>query len=273
MKALLFAALLLLLASPARSQEPVNSTAATLPAPGVCIVVERAQAIGYGDDPTPLQRDVFDLASVTTINVGIVRDVGLSLAVPLLHRDDGAGGDRFGVDDGMLTLKWRLWQHDFGPIDTSRVALIFGTSLPWGVDEFSSGSFDPVVGAVWTLIAGRHGVNASCRYRFNSGSRDEPYITPGTGGEDAVFFDAAYLYRLSPAEFTVDNSGGAWYLIAELNGVAELNGDTTWLLAPGVMYEASRLALELSVQIPVYQDVSLRPEIDYTVTLGFRWLF
>jgi hypothetical protein len=177
------------------------------------------------------------------------------------------------MDDALLTLKWRVWQHDFGPIDTSRVALIFGTSLPWGDNDFSSGSFDPVVGAVWSLIAGRNGVNASFRYRFNSGQRDQPYITPGTGGEDALFFDATYLYRLSPAEFTADNSGGAWYFITELNAVVEMSGDTTWLIAPGIMYEASRLALELSVQLPVYQHASLRPEIDYTVTIGFRWLF
>jgi len=55
--------------------------------------------------------------------------------------------------------------------------------------------------------------------------------------------------------------------------VVEMNGDATWLLAPGIMYEASRLAFELSVQVPLYQDTSLRPEIDYTVTIGFRWLF
>lgn len=273
MKPLHVPTLLVLLATSAWSQEPVNSTAATLPAPGVWIVVERVQAIGYGDDPTMLQRDVLDLASVTTVNVGLVRDVGLSLAVPLLHRDQRPGGDRLGFDDGLLTLKWRIWQHDFGTIDTSRVALILGTSLPWGADAFSSDSFDPVVGAVWTLIVGRHGANASLRYRFNSGPRDEPFVTPGTGGEDALYLDAAYLYRLSPAEFTADTSGGAWYLIAELNGVVEMNGDTTWLIAPGLMYEASRMALELSVQCPVYQDVTLRPEIDFTVTVGFRWLF
>ena len=53
----------------------------------------------------------------------------------------------------------------------------------------------------------------------------------------------------------------------------ETNGDHEILLAPGVMYEARSFAVELSVQLPLLQEIDHRPKTDFTVTLGLRMLF
>jgi hypothetical protein len=283
----------LLLCSSAVAQESPGATAATTPAPFATIGMQRFTLQRFGDDPTGLERDVREFRAITTISYGVARDMSLTLTQPIVYADssvgappgstslhtthdthiDDASSSTFGLDDAELMFKWRVWQKDFGPIDTSRLALLAGINLPWGDRAFSSRSFDPTIGIVWTHIHDRHGVNVGARYRFNFGDDDAPYVIPGTGAHDAFYFEAAYLYRIAPARFDAHNSHGAWYVILEANSVVEMNGDRTIIVAPGLMYEAANFALELSVQLPVDQDVTNRPELDYGVLLGLRIFF
>lgn len=43
--------------------------------------------------------------------------------------------------------------------------------------------------------------------------------------------------------------------------------------APGVMFEGRDFALELMVQLPVYDDLSERAELDFSVGFGVRVTF
>ncbi|MFG0292229.1 MAG: hypothetical protein ACF8MJ_03640, partial [Phycisphaerales bacterium JB050] len=89
---------------------------------------------------------------------------------------------------------------------------------------------------------------------------------------DLLRFDTAYLYRLSPEEYGADFVAST-YAVVELNGTYETNGDTELFISPGLLYEASRFALELSVSMPVFQNVDHRPEPEYSVGVGVRFLF
>ena len=64
-------------------------------------------------------------------------------------------------------------------------------------------------------------------------------------------------------------------LYLEFNGRHEMNTGDLLYLSPGVQFIARQnLLVELSTQIPVYQDFTgIRAEVDYTVSGGFRWLF
>jgi len=87
---------------------------------------------------------------------------------------------------------------------------------------------------------------------------------------DLFCWDAAYLYRVTPAEFTAETDG-AWYALCELNGLYETNGDAELFVSPGLMYEAARWTLELSVQVPVWQSLDHRPAAEYLLSVGLRF--
>jgi hypothetical protein len=177
-----------------------------------------------------------------------------------------------GIGDLMLQGKWRIHQHDFGPIDTSRFSIIAGLEIPTFDNHFSTEGVNPIIGGVYTHVQGRHGFNIAAQYKFNTGSGTQFNLGGGLGSADALFYDASYLYRLSPAEYTPDTLG-AWYALIELNGIYETNGDNEISLTPGIMYEARTWTIEAGVRIPVWQDLDRRPETRFEVIAGLRLLF
>lgn len=268
------AAMLLASAAPALAQEATNTPAATQPAQGSFYLRTKLQYISLGDDPSPEDREIDKIVSTTTLTYGLRRDMSLSLELPLVYavEETDAGTDRgFGVNDLSLTFKYRPLQIDLNPVDSVRLAVYGGIEIPSGDGDFSSHSFDPFIGGVFTAILGRHGFNQSVSYKFNTGG-DEFTTRAGDGRDDAIRYDTAYLFRLSPEEYSAETTA-ATYLTFELNGLYETNGDNEIIVGPGILYEARTFALEATVGIPVVQDVDERPETDLVVTLGLRILF
>ena len=218
---------------------------------------------------------------MTRIEYGLRSDVALAAYVPVAYREthfsgsppagEGANAADAGLDDALVAVKWRLLRHDFGPIDTARFSLVAGAELPTGADAFSSDSVDPVVGGVFGYIQGRHGADAEVLWKFTTGGEDEA-VRPGEGSADLLSYGAAYLFRVAPPRFSA-GSAGAVYAILEANGAYETNGDNELLIAPGVLVETRGFAVEASVQLPLWQDLDHRPETEFTVTLGARFLF
>ena len=269
---LTFLLVVLALASPAAAQQAMFTDAATQPSSGVFLIRTVGMYERFEDDnDLGLDRQIDDYTLRTTLFYGVTREFALNLVQPVRERagDDAA----FGFDDTMLMAKYRFYTNDFGPIDTARFSLIGGASVPTGVDAFTSDSVDPMLGGVFTLITGRHGFNADALYRFNSGDEDDAYVRPGSGPYDALRLDANYLYRLYPSQFNAANSGGSYYAFAEANGMYETSGDTEVLLAGGLMYEGSDIALEFGVRLPVYSEVDERPEERLGIGFGVRLLF
>lgn len=264
----------LLLAPAALAQEATNTPAATQPSQGKWYLREKVQYLRLSDDPSPHDRTIDEVVATTSLTYGISRDLSATLTLPLVAAwEDSTMGDdtRVGTNDLSLSLKYRPFQWDLSPVDSVRLAFFGGAELPTGTGDFSSHSFDPFAGAVFTAILGRHGINQSLQYKLNTGG-DEFTTRPGDGRDDALRYDTAYLFRLSPAEYAAETTA-ATYLTLELNGLYETGGDNEILLGPGILYEARTFALEASVGFPIHQDVDDRPQTDFMVTVGFRFLF
>lgn len=262
----------------AGAQEPPLGESATQPSPGGVVVKEafRFDRLELNNGPRYRRYRVNEYTALTTVNVGVTRDFSLSFRAPAAYRREkearvGAIREDIGAGDVTLLGKWRFFQRDTGPIDTVRAAVLGGAEIRTGDTPFTSDSYDPVLGLAFTQIIGRHGINASTLWKFTTDGGDRP-VEFGGGRADAWRYDAAYLYRIYPAEYTVDTPG-ALYVVGEMNGRYETNGDNELLAAPGLMWEAAHWVLELSVQAPVRQDVAHRAETKYAIMLGFRVSF
>ncbi|HRP62748.1 MAG TPA: transporter [Phycisphaerales bacterium] len=260
----------------AHAQEPINSPAATQPSTGRWVVRQQVKYLEARRHPITGDDDFSKVVSWTNIAYGVAHNFSMNLSIPIEHeRYRDASGARHrdtGLADVTLMGKLRLWQHDFGPIDTSRFSLLAGVEIPTYDHPFSSRGANPIIGGVFTHVHGRHGVNLSGRYKFNTGRGTKFNLGGGRGKADALLYDASYLYRLAPAQYDADTLG-AWYGVVELNGIYETNGDNELFIAPGIMYEARTWTIEAAVQIPAWQDLDRRGKTRFIATLGVRLLF
>jgi hypothetical protein len=265
------------LAAPVAAQQAINSESAIQPSEGVVALRQLATFTRFSDDPTGQREDLSNLRLTTSVVYGLSSNLALSARIPVNFRswDDVGGGsdDDVGLGDPSLALRYRFWQDDTGAVDTRRAVVIAGAELPSGDDEFSSESIDPFIGVAYSQIVGRWSLNADARFKLNTSSeRDASRITPGDFADDAFFANGSALYRLSPDAWGPDTTVSS-YAVLELNGLFETGGDAEVMLAPGFLWEASGWAWEVSVQIPIAQDVTHRFERDWSVTAGLRLLF
>jgi hypothetical protein len=273
--AALIGAGLLLAAAPASSaQEAINTPAATQPGEGNFVNTYKLRFTHYDGTPAGSDGSADEVRLEGLLAYGLTGNLSLSIQAPLTSRSvsgEPTIDSETGVGDLTLQFKYRFWQDDFGPVDTIRASVFGGAELPTGDTSLGSDSVDPHVGAVVTYINGRHGLNQALSWKFNTDSADEVWRA-GDAKADLLRFDTAYLYRLSPEEYGADFVAST-YAVLELNGTYETNGDTELFLSPGLLYEAPRFALELSVSIPVHQGLDHRPEPEYSVGVGVRFLF
>ena len=108
-------------------------------------------------------------------------------------------------------------------------------------------------------------------FHATEGDSVDPVIA---GEKDAnhLAFNAAYLYRVKPEAYSQELVA-AWYVGFEFNGDWESDGDMEVLIAPILLYEAPSWAFEATYGLPIYEDVQHRPITDYTISVGFRFLF
>jgi len=265
------------LAAPAAAQQAPFSDSAIQPSKGVIAWRQLATHTEYSNDPTGQREDLSDLRLTTGLTYGLSSTLAVEAQVPVIVRSwDRTGGgseDEVGLGDPSLALRWRFWQDDTGAVDTRRAVLIAGAELPSGDDEFSSESVDPFLGAAYSQISGRWAFNADARFKLNTSSeRDASRVTPGDFADEALLANASVLYRLTPKAWGPDATVSS-YAILELNGLFETGGDAEVMLAPGYLWEAQGWAWEVSVQLPIVQDVENRFERNWSVRAGLRFLF
>lgn len=261
----------------ASAQEAMYTAAATMPSPGTGVVRPQVNYFRYGTNPLNQDEESTDVVeTMTTVAWGLDRGLALFVDVPVaFERENTITGDddwNEGVEDIDAMLKWRIYKHDSGGIDTVRAALLGGAKVASGdSDEFSSGSVNPHVGAVLTVVKGVHGFNQDISFTWNTGGSRETNLG-GDGPSDAISFNSAYVYRVWPEQFTSE-SNGAWYVTAEINNLYETNGDFEMRWAPGLMYEGRRVSFEVMAQFPLYDDLEERPELDLALGIGVRVSF
>lgn len=254
----------------ARAQAPINSDVALQPSLGHLILRQQFRYTQANFDRGPADLDIRLITSSTTVVYGVRNNITLLLNVPTVlsrrTKNNKTGGTD--TDGGFADLtalaKVRLYRNDFGPTDTARIDLLGGLELPTGEDAFSSDSVDPIVGAVATVTFGRNYVSTDLLWKFNTAG--------GIQGNDLLRYDAAYIYRLWPAEYAVGQT-------TQLNGVLELNGfhwtggDNELFLSPGLQYVARRWIVEATVQLPIWQNLRSRPEREFVLGLSVRTQF
>lgn len=261
----------------AQAQEPINAfDSATAPSPGHVILKEQFRYYDFRleNGPDRRQGEISDAALLTTLNIGLTRDVSLGFRIPGAYRDrkldfrDQREYDG-GVGDVTALLKWRVVQEDLGALDTIRLSLIGGARIRTGDSPFTSDGYDPIFGLAYTQISGRHGLNAAAAWTFTTNGNNEP-IYPGESTADYFRYDLAYLYRLYPETYS-ESTPGALYGVIELNGAYETNGDHELMISPGLMFEAPTWTIELSVQLPAWSDIDHRAEERYAIIAGVRF--
>ncbi|MGD9688937.1 MAG: hypothetical protein AB7K52_01720 [Phycisphaerales bacterium] len=261
--------------APALAQEAMYTAAATMPSPGTVLVREQFHWYRYDDNPADGSNRTDRYEFLSTLYIGIIRDLSLNVDLPfdvVDRRFPAPGTDD--LDSAItrvdFTFKYRFFREDTGGIDTRRAALLFGTAL--STDDDDDGIVaNPHLGAVYTEVFGRHGVNFEIRYTLNTGG-DPADNFGGQGPDDALAYNAAYLYRFFPDAYTSDSTG-AWYATLELNGLYETGGDSELRFSPGIMFEGRVFGFEIMGQLPVYQDLDDRPDLEFAVGVGFRLLF
>lgn len=246
----------------------LNTNVALTPAEDGFIIRIQWRRIELRSDPTPLDREVHLNVQPFTVVYGVSANLALIGTLPIIHReiDFGAGGGRSdtGFGDIPLLAKYRFFQND-KPARTTRVAAIVGLEIPTYDSHFSSESFDPIIGVVWTHQRRDWWVDADLLYKFNTAG--------GLDGDDEFRADLATTIRLLDGE---SETIGPWglYAIGEINASYLTDGSHQVFGSPGVQFITPNVILEAGVQLPIAQDLkSPRLETDYTVVVSARIQF
>ena len=244
-----------------------TNVALTPPQDGTILRAQWRYSRLFGD-PTPLDREVLLRVQPITLVHGFTADFAVLATVPIIHREikfgSGAKETDTGIGDIPLLVKYRFSQEDeLGK--TTRWAAIGGLEVPSFDNNFSSESFDPIIGIVWTHQERDWWVDADLLYKFNTAG--------GVAGDDELRGDVAYSHLLWGGE---SDATGPWglYAIAEVNATYITDGSIQVFGSPGIQYITPNFILEAGVQLPILQDLaSPRLETDFTVVLSLRIQF
>ena len=243
----------------------LNTNVALTPPEDGWIIRAQWRYSRLGDDPTPPGRQVnLSLQPITAV-YGVTADLALQATVPISYRKIafGSGVERSdtGVGDITVLAKYRFYQED-KPGVTTRWAAIGGLEVPTFDGAFSSESFDPIIGTVWTHQERAWWIDWDILYKFNTAG--------GLDGEDELRGDVAASVRLLDGE---SDTIGPWglYAIGEVNANYFTDGSVQIFVSPGIQWITPNLILEAGVQLPMVQDLAApRLERDFTVVLSLR---
>lgn len=260
-------ALGLMFTVPARAQEAINFDSALSPAKDMLIIRQQLRYFEADNNIGARDLDISQTQLSTAFIYGIQSDLTLMFNAPYRFREidnnnTGTSNSIDGFGDLTSMLKMQFYQNDTGPTDTARASILTGMEIRSGDSNFSSDSYDPLLGAVYTQSFGRHGFDAAALWKFNTAG----------GASDRLRYDLAYVYRLHPEEYTAGKLTALFGLV-ELNGFYETNGDNEVFISPGIQYVTKDWALEATVQLPIWQDLDERMEKDFVVGLSLRLQF
>ena len=266
------AAIAIAAGEPAGAQTPIIAPGAMQPSTGTGVFHEMLLYRERGGDPNTGDLGAQEFIALTQIAYGLTYNLSLQFDVPVVysHLDLATPGDDddLAIADILALVKFRVFQNDIAPTETIRLSLMGGLQIP-GNSEFamdaSQDAWDPLVGAVFSAVLGRHGFNASFLYEFYTGDGETRF-------SDSLRCDASYLFRFTPAQYTTDSSS-ALYGVAELNVFYDINGDDEIFVSPGLMYESRTFTVDATIMIPVHQNLEHRAETEFIVGLGARISF
>jgi len=240
-------------------------------------------------DPSSLNRDLTVQATAVVGAYGWNPDVALIGVAPYLDKEqtrstwNSPRGD-VGLGDVKGLVRYTAYRNNYRRGQTA-VAPFVSLEAPTGEHEkaglprplqLGSGSWDPSFGVVFQKAGFHVSQFASISYQEN---------TEADGFEFGDVFEANYAYQAVLREYGTNESYSQLMGLVELNledqerhvnnGVANPNTGGTYLfLSPGLQYIQRRRVLEISVQLPVEQNLHGDAlEKDFLVTVGGRWNF
>ena len=275
---------------------PITSNTALPVREGGLIVRGQAKLIRASDDQSPMDRDLTVWAAPSVFVYGVTEKFTVFGVVPYLDKslevntpmgrltrgDSGLGDLRF-----LFRYTLRQWDR---PQETLRLAPFVGLKVPTGNDDtddslgplpaplqLGSGSWDPIIGTVFSWQTLSWQFDASATYKINTEANDFEF------GNEARL-DFSFQYRLLPRKLG-DGSPSFLYGVIEntlewrdhnesFGKVDPDSGGTTLYISPGIQYVTTRMVFEAAVQIPVVQDLHGNGlKTDFILTTGFRFNF
>ncbi|MBU6401941.1 MAG: transporter [Verrucomicrobia bacterium] len=277
------------LACVSASAAPINTDTALPVRKGELLWREQVRFL-KAEDAT---RDLEVIAAPSVLVYGFTEKFALIGITPYLDNSFKAGGVErgdHGLGDVTLLGRYQVFQLD-RPGETFRAQLLGGLKFPTGRDDESeslgrlpqplqlgSGSYDPLVGGVFTWQQLRWQVDFDVVYKINTEANDFRF-------GNTLAHDAAFEYRLLPRQLPERGVPRFVYGVLELNGVwAErsklsghdigASGGYTLFVSPGLQYVTKRWVAEVSVQLPVVQELNGgQLKTDFILAAGFRIQF
>lgn len=268
---------------------PINTDTALPVHEGELLWREQVRFIKAKDAARDLE--VFAVPSVLVY--GVTEKFALIGMMPWLDKKFRMAGFERGDDglgDSSLLGRYQVFQLD-RPGETFRAQVLAGLKFPTGRDDardslgrlpqplqLGSGSYDPVVAGVFSWQRLQWQADFDLGYKFNTRAN-------GFRFGDTFTHNAAFQYRLAPR--TLPEAGVPSFV----NGMLELNGNWaqrnkqdggkigdsggyTLFLSPGLQYVTQRWVAEVSVQVPLIQELNGgQLKTDYVLSAGFRVQF
>ncbi|MBI2928688.1 MAG: transporter [Verrucomicrobia bacterium] len=280
---------ILMLACASVAAAPINTDTALPVHKGEFLWREQVRFLKAEDSTGDLEV----IAVPSVLVYGFTEKFALIGIAPYLDKSFKAGGGErgdHGLGDVTLLGRHQIFQLD-RPGETFRAQLLGGLKLPTGEDDerdalgrlpqplqLGSGSYDPIVAGVFTWQRLRWQADFDVVYKINTEANDFRF-------GNTLAHDAAFQYRLWPWQLPERGVPHFVYGVLELNGVwaerSELSGGNigasggyTLFLSPGLQYVAKRWVAEVSVQLPVVQELNGgQLKTDFILAGGFRIQF
>ncbi len=278
------------------SAAPITTNTALPVSEGELLLRAQAKYIRSTGDAGAANRELTVWAAPTVLVFGASEKIALFGIFPWLDKSLDLNtplgrvnrGDS-GLGDFRFLARYTLGQWDKAG-ETLRLAPFVGVKIPTGNDnaqdslgflpaplQLGSGSWDPMIGTVFTWQKLAWQFDSSLSYKFNTAANGYQF------GDEARL-DLSFQYRLWPRElgsgvpgflYGVVESNLIWRDRDRLSAAGGIDsGGKVWYLAPGIQYVTERWILETAMQLPVVQKLNGSAlENDYIITAGLRFWF
>jgi len=248
----------------------INTNTALAPGEGQFIYRTQLRFLQAHSNPGTSNVDLNLLVVPNIVAYGARENLALFAVVPAVIREGivrpatPAGGfaklDDQGIADISFFGKYRFWKKDL-PGETYRWSTLAGIEVPSYDEPFSSDSWNPFVGTVWTYLSQEWGLDLDWVWKFNTGK--------GFFRHDEMVYDAAYTYVLLTGQ-TLDEKFWQVNSVFEFNGSYLTDGSHLVFASPGIQLALERMIVEASFQIPVIRDLKNVVEPDSIFVVGTR---
>ena len=248
----------------------INTNTAIAPGVGQFVYRWQIRFLQAMSNPGPADLDLNLLVNPNVLVYGASEELSLFGVVPAVLREGTLRPptppgafielDEQGFGDMRFFAKYRLCYRD-EPGETTRLSLLGGVEVPSFDEPFTSDSWDPFFGWVFTYQSLEWGVDLDLVWKFNTGE--------GFARHDAMSYDAAYTYVLLTGQ-NLDESYWQVGSVLELNGTYTTDGSHLTFISPGIQLALERMIVEASLQLPVIRDLKSEVEPDFTLVVGTR---